>query len=77
VSETRSNGGWRWPNITRDSVLFVFGLGGIVHEAYIRTGATRPEFIMLFAAMCGLPVALRRDEKKAEAPSDDRPAVEA
>lgn len=58
--------------VTRDGVLFVFGLGGIVHEAYIRTGVTRPEFLMLFAAMCGLPVALRRDEKKA-ASVDDQP----
>lgn len=71
---------WRWPRVTRDGVLFVFGLGGIVNEAYVRTGATRPEFIMLFAAMCGLPVALRRDEKKAGGSSPDdehRPAVEA
>lgn len=69
---------WHWPRVTRDGVLFVFGLGGIVNEAYVRTGATRPEFIMLFAAMCGLPVALRRDEKKVADTStdgDDRPAV--
>jgi hypothetical protein len=64
--------GWRWPVVTRDLVLFVFGLGGIVNEAIIRTGATRPEFLMLFAAMCGLPVALRRDERRPN--DDDSPA---
>lgn len=65
--------GWKLPTVTRDSVLFMVGLGGIVHEAFIRSGVTRPEFIMLFAAMCGLPVALRKDEKKA-ADDDKTPA---
>lgn len=65
--------GWRWPAITRDTVLFVFGLGGIVHEAYIRSGDTRPEFLMLFAAMVGLPVALRRDEGRRADADDDAP----
>ena len=57
---------WKRPTVTRDGLLYLVGLGGIVHEAFIRTGETRPEFLMLFAAMCGLPVALRHDEKKAE-----------
>lgn len=60
--------GWVWPVVTRDSVLFVFGLAGIFHEAYIHTGETRHEFIMLFAGMCGLPLALRKDERKPDAP---------
>jgi hypothetical protein len=64
---------WRWPAITRDTVLFVFGLGGIVHEAFIRSGDTRPEFLMLFAAMVGLPVALRRDEGRRADADDDAP----
>lgn len=63
--------GWQWPAITRDSVLFVVGLGGIVHEAFVRTGDTRPEFLMLFAAMVGLPVALRRDEGRRADVTDD------
>lgn len=62
---------WKWPHITRDTVLFVTGLGGIVHEAFIRTGDTRPEFLMLFAAMTGLPVALRRDEGRRPVDADD------
>lgn len=65
---------WQWPRVTRDGVLFVCGLGGIAHETYVRSGATRPEFLMLFAAMCGLPVALRRDEKKASADDDHQRA---
>jgi hypothetical protein len=63
---------WRWPSVTRDTVLFVVGLGLIIHEAFIRTGPTRPEFLMLFAAMVGLPVAIRRDEgRRADAANDD------
>lgn len=62
---------WKWPSITRDTVLFFVGLGGIIHEAFIRTGDTRPEFLMLFAAMVGLPVALRRDEGRRTADADD------
>lgn len=67
--------GWHWPVITRDTVLFVVGLGGIVHEAFVRTGATRPEFLMLFAAMVGLPVALRRDEGRRTDATDDDAAL--
>jgi hypothetical protein len=65
---------WKWPTVTRDTVLFVVGLGGIAHEAFLRTGDTRPEFLMLFAAMVGLPVALRRDEgRRTDAADDDAP----
>ena len=64
---------WKWPSITRDTVLFVVGLAGIVHEAFVRTGDTRPEFLMLFAAMVGLPVALRRDEGRRADATDDTP----
>jgi hypothetical protein len=67
--------------VTRDGVLFVLGVGGIVHEAFLRTGATRPELLMLFAAACGLPVALRKDEKRAAddaaRPERDRPSERA
>jgi hypothetical protein len=67
---------WKWPSITRDTVLFAFGLGGIVNEAVIRSGDTRPEFLMLFAAMVGLPVALRRDEGMRSNDADE-PCVDA
>lgn len=63
-----------WPKITRDSVLFVFGLGGIVNEAIVRSEPTRPELLVLFAGMVGLPVALRRDEgRRADVADDDAP----
>jgi hypothetical protein len=65
---------WKWPRITRDGVLFVFGLGGIVNEAFVRSEPTRPELLILFAGMVGLPVALRRDEgRRADAADDDAP----
>jgi hypothetical protein len=62
---------WKWPTITRDSVLFAFGLGGIVNEAFVRSEPTRPELLVLFAGMVGLPVALRRDEGRRAVDADD------
>jgi hypothetical protein len=62
---------WKWPTITRDGVLFAFGLGGIVNEAIIRSEPTRPELLVLFAGMVGLPVALRRDEGRRAIDVDD------
>lgn len=67
---------WHWPHITRDTVLFIVGLGGIVHEAFIRTGDPRPELLVLFAGMVGLPVAMRKDERReTKADVDDDAAV--
>jgi hypothetical protein len=62
---------WKWPTVTRDTVLFTVGLGGIANEAFVRTGATRPELLVLFAGMVGLPVALRRDEGRRAVDADD------
>lgn len=68
--------GWTWPTIKRDTILFTFGLCGIFHEAFIHTGPSRPEFIMLFAGMCGLPLALAKDERKPpSAPTSDASKV--
>lgn len=41
--------------ITRDLVLFVFGLGGIAHET-IRVQVDRPYLLLLFGWMTGLPI---------------------
>lgn len=41
--------------ITRDLVLFMFGLGGIVHETVI-SHVDRPYLLLLFAYMVGLPM---------------------
>lgn len=52
----------RW-KIGRDSILFLVGIGGIINEAFIRTGDPRTELLILFAGMCGLPAFFRVDEK--------------
>lgn len=53
----------RLPRITRDGVLFTAGLLGVMNEALLRDGTERPTLLVLFAAMMGLPVFLRQDEK--------------
>lgn len=53
----------KWRGITRDSVLFVFGLLGIAHETLLSSGVERPYLLLLFGAMCGLPLFLRADER--------------
>lgn len=61
----------RWKAPTRDSVIFLVGIGGIVNEAFIRTGDPRETLLILFATMCGLPAFLRMDEhRKKEEESD-------
>ena len=52
-----------WPRITRDSALFLAGLGLTINEAVLRHGPERPSLLILFAAMMGLPFVLRGDEK--------------
>lgn len=47
--------------VSRDTVLMVGGLAGIVHET-LRNGAERPTLLLVFAAMIGLPAFLRGDE---------------
>lgn len=51
--------------ITRDTVLFVGGLIGIIYETVFEQ-IDRPALLAVFAGMLGLPIYLRRDEK----PSD-------
>lgn len=54
--------------ITRDGILFVTGLAGIIYETVIHHGEN-PTLLILFGAMCGLPAFLRSDEllgRKAE-----------
>lgn len=55
----------QWPFI-RDSLLFLGGLAGVLHET-VFTAAERPTLLILFAAMLGLPAFLRpagSDDKK-------------
>lgn len=53
----------------RDAVLFLSGLGGVVHETLI-SPEPREVLLIVFAAMMGLPAFLRMDE--AEAKKDER-----
>lgn len=46
--------------ISRDIVLFTAGLLGVAHETLITHGE-RPSLLILFAAMMGLPLVLRRN----------------
>lgn len=58
-----SRAGWR------DAVLFLTGLGLIVHEAVIYSGPERWGLLMLYAGMVGTPVFLRGDEKRQTEPT--------
>jgi hypothetical protein len=53
--------------ISRDTVLFVAGLAGLVHETIV-SQAERPTLLLLFAAMVGLPAFLRGDESHQPVP---------
>jgi hypothetical protein len=53
----------RLGGISRDTVLFIAGLGGIAHETLLSNGVERPTLLFLFGAMCGLPLFLRADER--------------
>lgn len=50
----------RWPLI-RDITLFISGLLGVLHETVLTT-VERPTFLILFAAMMGLPAFLGKGE---------------
>ena len=41
---------------TRDTVLFMVGVGGIIHETIFSIGLVRPYLLLLFAYMVGLPI---------------------
>lgn len=46
--------------LSRDIVLFVTGLAGVLHETLFTNGE-RPSLLILFAGMMGLPLYLRRN----------------
>jgi hypothetical protein len=49
----------KW-NPTQDSILFIVGLAGIIHETAISDTA-EPVLIAAFCAMCGLPFVRAKD----------------
>lgn len=44
----------------RDLALFIVGLLGVLHEVFF-TALDRPSLVVLFAAMMGLPLYLRKN----------------
>jgi hypothetical protein len=50
-----------WP-FARDVLLFVVGLVGAIHEI-ATVGVERPTLLALLAAMMGLPLFLRADDR--------------
>lgn len=53
----------QWPSISRDTVLFIGGLLGVLHET-VASKSDRPTLLILFAGMMGLPAFLRADEAR-------------
>lgn len=51
----------QWP-FFRDIILFFSGLGGVVHETFFQS-VDRPELLVMFAAMMGLPAFLQADNR--------------
>lgn len=51
-----------WPQL-RDVILFFGGLAGVVHETLFAS-AQRPELLVVFAAMMGLPAFLQADTRR-------------
>lgn len=49
--------------LSRHAILFVAGLGGVLHETLF-TSAERPTLLILFAAMMGLPVVMSADQRR-------------
>lgn len=61
----------RWRiRLTRDGLLFVVGLAGIIHEMLFST-TQRSDLLVLFAAMVGLPAFLRTDEARKKSSKPD------
>ena len=52
--------------LIRDVALFTAGLAGIAHETLVMK-ADRPQLLLLFAAMVGLPSVLRRGRRNGDA----------
>jgi len=43
----------------RDTVLFIVGLAGVIHETFSNPSHDRPGLLALFGAMMGLVIYLR------------------
>jgi len=63
----------RWKHPSRDAVLFIVGILGIIYETGF-DNIDRPSLLVVFSAMIGLPAFLHQDE--ARQPHDDDPPPE-
>lgn len=57
--------------IFRDLVIFILGAYGFYYEL-TRMGPERPQILIMSAAMMGLPLIIRGDERRQEAKANDR-----
>ena len=48
--------------LSRVVVLFAAGLAGVLHETFVSNGE-RPSLLILYGAMMGLPIYLRKNGK--------------
>jgi hypothetical protein len=53
---------WRIPKDLRDTIMFLLGAGGFLHELVIAT-AERPFILAASSALMGLPFVLKADER--------------
>lgn len=51
--------------IFRDAAIFILGAYAFIHELS-RSGSERPQILIMSAAMMGLPLIIRGDEKRHE-----------
>lgn len=58
--------------VTRDIAIFILGGVAFVHELTSST-TERPQILIMSAAMMGLPLIIRGDEKRGEAKANDTP----
>lgn len=67
-------GSKRHIKVTRDLVLFVFGLVGVTYETVV-SHVDRPSLLFVFGACIGLPAFLRSDERKGTPPPPEPPPL--
>lgn len=48
---------------TRDTILLTLGAGGFLHEVFLGGSMERPFLLTVCAALMGLPLVLRAEEK--------------
>ena len=47
-------------SVARDRIIFCVGIGGIIYETVVEK-VDRPQLLLLYAAMVGLPAWMKRD----------------